>query len=78
MAIINFKDNMDQIINELNDDSMSPTLDKIMVEFIKFNMEVYMNCNGGATMEDSIDYIQGEEFIETIKYYMEMAIKTIS
>ena len=67
----------DIIINELNEDAISPTLDKLMVEFIKFNMKVYMDCNGGATMEDSKDYIQSEEFIETIKYYIEIAIKTL-
>ena len=67
----------DIIINELNEESISPTLDNLMVEFIKFNMEVYRDCNGGATMEDSKYYIQSEEFIETIKYYIEMAIKTL-
>lgn len=65
------------IIRELNEESMSPTLDKLMVEFIKFNMEIYKDCNGGATMEDSKDYIQSGEFIETIQYYIEMAIKTL-
>lgn len=65
------------IINELNEESISPTMDKLMVEFIKFNMKVYMDCNGGATMEDSKDYIQSEDFIENIQYYIEMAIKTL-
>ena len=71
------KETYDTIAKELEEESISPTLDNIMVEFIKFNMEVYRDCNGGATKEDSKYYIQSGEFIETIQYYIEEALKTL-
>lgn len=62
------------IIEELNEDSFSPTMDNLMVEFIKFNMKVYMDCNGGSTIYDSIDYIKSQEFHDLMDYYKEIAI----
>lgn len=65
------------IWDELEEEATSPTLDNLLMEFIRLNMEVYMDCNGGATIYDAISYIKSDEFNNTLDYYKEKVISQV-
>jgi len=65
------------IWEELDDEATSPTMDNLIEEFIRLNINIYMDCNGGSTIYDGISYIKSDEFNDMLDFYKERVISQI-